>query len=163
MRQANSSQAQSRVLHNFRFPTLRRLVMIMIIDIIKKRHAIALPITGSQNQPVADHQDPVEQEQCFNFRLLPGGQSSQNQPIKILQINSAYQVLDSVRKEQCLNLHLLPGGQSSQNQPIKILQINSAYQVLDSVRKEQCLNLHLLPGGQSSQNQPIKILQIPSA
>ena len=95
MRQANSSQAQSRVLHNFRFPTLRRLVMIMIIDIIKKRHAITLPITGSQNQPVADHQDPVEQEQCFNFRLLPGGQSSQNQPIKILQINSAYHVRSS--------------------------------------------------------------------
>ena len=43
--------------------------MIMIIDIIKKRHAITLPITGSYNQPVADHQDPVEQEQCFNLEL----------------------------------------------------------------------------------------------
>ena len=31
--------------------------MIMIIDIIKKRHAITLQITGSWNRPIADHQD----------------------------------------------------------------------------------------------------------
>ena len=107
MRQANSSQTQSRVLHKFRSPTLKRLVMIMIIDIIKKRHAITLPTTGNQNRPIADHQDPTAVFQLSSLSRKPIKLELTNQDtpnkqrvsrylkqiarIKILQTNSAYQ------------------------------------------------------------------------